>query len=96
MLRQVGANISYRAIRASKGKYARAEPVAARYEQSKVCHVGGFPALEDQLCTYSPSFLKASPDRLDALVYAITDLDSRVCMDISIDPNANYVPKVWI
>lgn len=72
-VRTVAPNISYRAVRASRGKMARAEPVAALYEQGKVHHVGSFPELEDQLCSWVPGTEK-SPDRLDALVWAVTDL----------------------
>lgn len=57
---------------ASRGKQTRAEPVAAKYEQGKVHHVGTLPELEDQLCTWVPD--DASPDRLDALVWGLTDL----------------------
>jgi phage terminase large subunit-like protein len=58
------------------GKHARAEPVAALYEQGRVAHAGGFAALEDQLCDFGPDGLSAggSPDRLDALVWAVTSL----------------------
>jgi phage terminase large subunit-like protein len=95
MLRQSGRNLSYRGVHASRAKHSRAEPVAARYEQGKVHHVGVFADLEDQLCTYS-QFSKYSPDRLDALVWGITDLDTRKAINISIDAGANYAPKVWI
>lgn len=63
-------------VRASVGKRARAEPVAALYEQGRVRHVGAFPALEDELCDFGPDGLSSgrSPDRLDALVWAITAL----------------------
>ena len=57
-------------------KYTRAEPVSALYEQGKVKHVGAFPKLEDQLCTWLPG--EDSPDRLDALVWAVTNLTGRV------------------
>lgn len=53
-------------------KQIRAEPVAALYEQGKVHHVGYFGELEDQLCTWVPG--EKSPDRLDALVWALTEL----------------------
>jgi len=59
-------------VHASKCKQARAEPVAALYTQGLVHHVGTFPALEDELCTWVPG--EESPDRLDALVWAITEL----------------------
>lgn len=68
-------------VHASKGKRTRAEPVATLYEQSRVHHVGTFASLEDQCCTWEPDVLEGgkhhktdSPDRLDALVYAITHM----------------------
>ena len=71
-LRTVDRNIPYTGVRATRGKAVRAEPVAALYEQGKVHHVGTFPELEDQMCSWQPG--EKSPDRLDALVWAITDL----------------------
>ena len=69
VLRTVDASIPYKAVRASRGKLVRAEPIAALYEQGKVFHVGpGLEDLEDQLCTWTPES-GASPDRLDALVW---------------------------
>ena len=65
--------VPYSAVRASRGKLVRAEPIAALYEQGKVHHVGEFKELEDQLISYTPTSRK-SPDRLDALVWAITEL----------------------
>jgi predicted phage terminase large subunit-like protein len=63
---------------ASRGKVTRAEPVAALYEQGRVHHVGAFPQLEDQMCSFTIDFDRKeagySPDRVDALVWAITDL----------------------
>jgi len=72
-LRMVDPNISYRGVHASRGKIARAEPVSALYEQGRIHHTGVFPALEDQITTYEPGGRK-SPDRLDALVWAFTEL----------------------
>jgi hypothetical protein len=60
-------------VHASRGKLIRAEPVAALYEQHRVHHVGAFGVLEDQMCDYVPQLSK-SPDRLDALVWALTEL----------------------
>lgn len=78
VMRQVAPQVSYRAVRASRAKKARAEPVAALYEQGRVHHVGAFRALEDQMCSYGAEGTGrrggASPDRLDALVWAITEL----------------------
>ncbi len=72
-LRTVDRNIPYKAVHASRGKQARAEPIAALYEQGKVFHVQTFPELEDQLTAWTPETGK-SPDRLDALVWALTEL----------------------
>ena len=77
VLRTVDASIPYKAVRASRGKLVRAEPIAALYEQGKVFHVGpGLEDLEDQLCTWIPES-GASPDRLDALVWALSELNHR-------------------
>lgn len=75
-IRTVDPKVAIREVTASRGKHTRAEPVAALYEQGKVHHVGNFPALEDQLCTWVPGDTDdtESPDRLDALVWALTDL----------------------
>ncbi len=73
-LRTVDPTVPVRAVRASRGKRSRAEPVAALYEQGRVRHAGGFPDLEDQLCAYTGAAADASPDRLDALVWALSDL----------------------
>jgi len=67
------ANVSYKSVRASKGKLIRAEPVAALYEQGRVHHVGGFPKMEDEMTTYTHEDAW-SPNRLDALVWAVTEL----------------------
>ena len=71
-IRTVDTNVSYRTVHASRGKIARAEPIAALYEQGRVHHVGAFDALEDQMCSYVPG--GSSPDRMDALVWALTEL----------------------
>ena len=73
-LRTVAANIPYKAVRAAQGKRTRAEPVAALYEQKRIHHVGVFDALEEQLCTWEPLTGMKSPDRLDAMVWAFTEL----------------------
>lgn len=66
--------VSYKSVHASRGKVARAEPIAALDEQNKIHHVGAFPALEDQLCEWDPLGGHRSPDRLDARVWAFTEL----------------------
>lgn len=74
VIRQLSPDVSFRAVRAIHGKRHRAEPVAALYEQGKVHHCDNFTALEDQLCSWGGSKNEPSPDRLDALVWAITEL----------------------
>lgn len=73
-IRTVSSKVRYVAVRASRGKRIRAEPIAALYEQGKVHHVGSFDALEDQQCSFLPEGNDKSPDRVDALVWALTDL----------------------
>ena len=73
-LRIVDPNVSYKGVHASQGKNARAEPIVALYEQGRIHHVGAFAELEDQLCTWEPMSGDKSPDRLDALVWALTEL----------------------
>jgi phage terminase large subunit-like protein len=77
-LRMVDPNVAYTAVRATRGKVVRAEPVAALYEQGRIHHIGAFPTLEDQMCGFTPDLDRKtagfSPDRVDALVWALTDL----------------------
>lgn len=74
VIRGIDERVSYQSVRASRGKFSRAEPVAALYEQGRVSHVGCHSALEDQMCDYDPESADRSPDRMDALVWAITAL----------------------
>ena len=73
-IRVVMPNAPFSKVWASHGKTTRAEPVAAAYEQGRVHHVGIFVPLEDQMTSYVPGVSKKSPDRMDALVYGITEL----------------------
>lgn len=73
LLKNKDKSVSYRSVRATRGKMLRAEPIAALYEDQKVFHVGRFPELEEQMVFYNGTG-KTSPDRLDALVWAITEL----------------------
>lgn len=75
MIRQVDPLIAYRAVHAAVGKSARAEPVAALYEQGRIKHQRGLAALEEQMCLMTTQgFIgKGSPDRVDALVWAVTE-----------------------
>lgn len=74
VLQAAAPGIYVRLVRASEGKRARAEPIAALYAQERVKHAGAFPELEDEMCTFGAEGYGASPDRLDALVWALTDL----------------------
>jgi phage terminase large subunit-like protein len=75
ILRNVDHSCAYKAVHASRGKLTRAEPIAALYEQHRVHHVGTFGVVEDQMCDYVPLVSK-SPDRMDALVWALTELSA--------------------
>ena len=66
--------VKYRAVHATRGKITRAEPVAGLYEKKQIHHAGIFKPLEDQMTTYSPITAAKSPDRMDALVWGLTDL----------------------
>ena len=83
-LRTIEADIPYRGVHASVGKQARAEPVSALYEQGRVAHAGPFTELEDQLCNWVPGEGE-SPDRLDAMVWALTELGVK----------RRYEPKIF-
>ena len=76
VIRQIDPLVPFRAVRATRGKVLRAEPVAALYEQGRVVHRRGLLHLEDQMCRMTPRGYegKGSPDRLDALVWALTEL----------------------
>jgi phage terminase large subunit-like protein len=76
-IRMVDPNVSFKSVHASRGKVIRAEPASALYEQGRVHHVGAFPQLEDQMCAFTQDFDRTagySPDRMDALVWALTEL----------------------
>ncbi len=76
VMREVDAGVPVKEVRATRGKWLRAEPVAALYAQARVRHVGALPELEDEMCDFGVDGLSAgrSPDRLDALVWALTAL----------------------
>jgi phage terminase large subunit-like protein len=83
-IRSVDPKIPFRAVHASRGKAVRAEPIAALYEQEKVHHAGTFPELEDQLCAFTSGFDRSSagysPDRLDALVWCLSELMTKAAV----------------
>lgn len=87
VVKSIDPHIAYKAVRATRGKVVRAEPVASLYEQGKVFHVRPLAALEQQICDYVPNRTAKSPDRMDALVWAVTDL--------MLAREASAEPKVW-
>ncbi|MDD3370687.1 MAG: terminase family protein [Alphaproteobacteria bacterium] len=75
ILRQKAPHVLFKPVRALRGKVERAMPVAALYEQGRVHHVNSLPLLEDQMCRFTASGdMATSPDRVDALVWALTEL----------------------
>lgn len=76
VIRQIDPSLPLKKVHASRGKWLRAEPVAALYEQARISHVGSFDALEDEMVNFGTDGLTNghSPDRLDALVYAVSEL----------------------
>jgi phage terminase large subunit-like protein len=80
----VDENVPVKLVHASRGKRTRAEPIAAKYEQGRVHHVGTFGELEDQMCMFTPD-IRQSPDRVDAMVWAFSE--------ILID---SKTPSVWV
>jgi hypothetical protein len=76
VIRSADKNVPFKEVVASRGKVVRAEPVSALYEQGRVSHVGSFPDLEDQMCNFTANGFvgEGSPDRADALVWALTEL----------------------
>lgn len=75
LLRTIDRNVPYKSVTATRGKIIRAEPISALYEQKRVFHTKVFPELEDQMCSFTGDNAK-SPDRLDALVWGLTELSS--------------------
>ena len=76
VLKDIDPNVPYTGVHASKNKVLRAEPISALYEQGKVSHAGIFKLLEDQMCNYVMGS-KNSPDRLDAMVWAMDALSGK-------------------
>lgn len=92
VLKQVRTTLPIREIRAHVGKKLRAEPVAAMYEQGRIHHVGEYPQLEDQMTIWTPADAN-SPDRLDAMVQAFSDLLGKSSVSHYFNSIANFCPK---
>ena len=73
LVKTIDPNVPFQAVRASRGKAIRAEPISSLYQQRRIHHVGSFPFLEDNLCSWTPLDAE-SPDRLDSLVWACFSL----------------------
>lgn len=73
-IHSIDPDVAYKSVHASRGKQVRAEPIAAYYEQGRVHHVGDFQQLEDEMCNWVPGESKWSPNRVDALVWSLTEL----------------------
>ena len=71
VLRSIAEDLSYKAVKASRGKAVRAEPVSARTQRGRIKFAGSFPKLEDELCLWEPGM--PSPHRLDAFVWVFSD-----------------------
>ncbi|MDB5500498.1 MAG: hypothetical protein JWR89_400 [Tardiphaga sp.] len=76
VINEIDPGVPVTPVRALRGKWLRAEPVATLYEQGRVKHAGAFAALEDEMCDFASSGLSSgrSPDRVDALVWAVASL----------------------
>lgn len=81
-IRNVDRNVSYKSVTASRGKAIRAEPISSLYEQGRVHHVGTFAQLEDEQCDFDPVTTVKSPNRMDALVWALTELSDETGMGL--------------
>jgi phage terminase large subunit-like protein len=102
-VRSVRPNAPFKAVTASRGKWVRAEPIAALYEQGRVSHVGTFADLEDEMVVFGPNGLAdgMSPDRVDALVWALTELFPQMTMrarkpgGLRVETGLGYDPNAW-
>lgn len=82
VIRNVDQNVSYKSVTATRGKAIRAEPISALYEQGRVHHVGSFATLEDEMVNFDPLTTIKSPNRMDALVWALTELSDETGMGL--------------
>tara|TARA_R100000329_G_scaffold78220_1_gene67123 strand:- start:1904 stop:3001 length:1098 start_codon:yes stop_codon:yes gene_type:complete len=94
--KQLDRSVAVKLVHASRGKHARAEPIGSRMEQGKIHLCGVWPELEDQLTNYVPGLTSKSPDRLDAFVWACTELDLLPSFDIRINPDDGHIGSSWI
>lgn len=104
VIRSVDRSVNVTLVHASRGKYIRAEPISALYEQGRIHHVGRFDKLEDQMCFFSIDNLRdanGSPDRVDALVWGLTEVFGKITSrrrvenTAQIEKNRDYVASRW-
>jgi predicted phage terminase large subunit-like protein len=94
-IRTVDRNLPVATVHAKRGKALRAEPVSSLYEQGRVSHVGSLAALEDQMTAWDPAGDGESPDRVDALVYALTELAPAYGDDVTAPPRTRTAAPRW-
>jgi len=98
VLRTVDRNVPIKLVHASRGKVIRAEPISALYEQGRVHHVGKFDKLEDQMCSFSIDGVRnaseGSPDRVDALVWGLTELFEKMTGRARREKDPNKLTKL--
>jgi len=90
IINQIDPTVAIQEVRASKGKHTRAQPIASRFEQGKVHFCKSMHELADQLCNFVPGSSDNDDDRLDAMVWGITELDSKNQMPINMDVSVNH------
>jgi len=89
LIQSLDETVAYKSVRATRGKYTRAEPIAAFYTPGRVFHTSPFPELKAQMLTFTPGS-SPSPDRLDALVWALSDL-----LLFKPPPKVAVLPRIW-
>ena len=96
VIRSVDRSVPITLVHASRGKVIRAEPISALYDQRRIHHVGRFDKLEDQMCTFSVDNIRSngfgSPDRVDALVWGLTDIFDKITARRRL-PSENSTPE---
>jgi phage terminase large subunit-like protein len=97
-IKTVDRTVPVKLVSATRGKYVRAEPISSLYEQGRVHHVGQFDQLEDQMCLFAPDTLRSisngSPDRVDALVWGLTEIFDKIVGRRKIkDSDSNVITK---
>lgn len=96
-VRAVRPTVPFREVTATRGKWTRAEPIAALYEQGRISHVGTFASLEDEMVNFGPNGMvgDASPDRVDALVWALTELFPAMTRKVKkAEPKPRSIPEL--